>query len=66
MSYSDNVTDDSYRKCLRTGVASILLESGFDSATPTALESITEMLQAFLTELGRSSRAFTEVACRYY
>ena len=58
------VTDRSYRDCLKVALAAILDETGFDSATETALESLTEMLQAFLAELGRSARAYTELACR--
>lgn len=58
------VGEQSYRQCLKMGVASLLLELGFDASSPTALETLTEILQSFLVELGRSSRSFTEVACR--
>ena len=56
--------EESYRQCLKVALGTVLMESGFDSAQPLALESLTEMLQAFLFELGRSVRAFTELACR--
>ncbi|TRY61135.1 hypothetical protein TCAL_14940 [Tigriopus californicus] len=59
-----SVTEDSYRKCLKMGVANILSEVGFDSTTPLALETLCELFQSFLGELGRSSRAYTELACR--
>ena len=54
----------SYRQCLKTSVGALLLESGFDSSEQLALETVTELLQSFLKELGRSSRAFCELACR--
>jgi len=54
----------SYRQCLKTSVGALLLESGFDSSEHLALETVTELLQSFLKELGRSSRAFCELACR--
>ncbi len=56
--------DRNYRKCLSVAVAAILTECGFDSAAPLALESVTEVLQAFLSELGRACRSFSELACR--
>ena len=54
----------SYRHCLKAAVGALLLETGFDSSEKLALETITELLQSFLKELGRSSRAFCELACR--
>ena len=59
-----NQISQSYRHCLKASVGALLLESGFDSAEKLAIESITELLQSFLKELGRSSRAFCELACR--
>ncbi len=58
------VTTHSYRLVLERAVAAILVEAGFDSASNLAVQSLAELLQSFLCELGRSSRAFTEVACR--
>jgi len=57
-------TDQAWRKCLNACAAAILSEIGFQAATPAALESLTEAMQAFLCELGRSTRAYTELACR--
>ena len=59
-----NQISQSYRQCLKTSVGALLLESGFDSSEKLALETVTELLQSFLKELGRSSRAFCELACR--
>jgi histone H3/H4 len=54
----------SYRQCLKISVGALLVENGFDTADKLALETITELAQSFLKELGRSSRAFCELACR--
>ncbi len=53
-----------YRQCLLVSTAALLTESGFDMSSTVALESLAELLQSFIVELGRSSRAFTELACR--
>jgi histone H3/H4 len=53
-----------YRQCLLVATAALLTEVGFDSSSKVALESLAELLQSFIVELGRSSRAFTELACR--
>lgn len=39
-------------------------ESGFNSVEGNALELLTEMFQAYLVEIGRTTRAFTELAGR--
>lgn len=53
-----------YRQCLLVSTAALLTETGFDLATKSALETLAELIQSFIVELGRSSRAFTELACR--
>jgi len=53
-----------YRRALQASVAALCTEAGFTSADKAALESLTEMLQSFLVELGRSSRAFAELSSR--
>lgn len=45
-----------YRQCLLVATAALLTEVGFDSASKMCLESLAEMLQSFIVELGRSSR----------
>ena len=55
---------DPFRACLRVAVSSLCTEVGFDCADSTALETMTEMTQSLLVELGRSSRAFCELASR--
>lgn len=52
------------RKILQIAVSSILLEAGFDSAEKHCVETLTEMLQAFLVEIGQSSRNYTELSGR--
>ncbi len=58
------ITDHNFRRCLNMAVGTLLAEVGFESSSPGALETLTEALQSFLCELGRSCRAFTELACR--
>ena len=60
--YSTGAT--AYRQCLNVAVATLLTEIGFDKAQPMALETLGEMTQSFLHELGRSGRAYCELACR--
>ena len=55
---------NSYRQCLNISIATILTEIGFDKVEPMALESLGEMTQSFLYELGRSGKAYCELACR--
>jgi len=45
-------------------MGALLVETGFDACDKLALETMTELLQSFIKELGRSSRAFCELACR--
>jgi transcription initiation factor TFIID subunit 8 len=52
------------RKVLSHLVAVLVQESGFACADKPALETLTEILQSFLTELGHSTRLFAEVAGR--
>uniref|UniRef100_A0A336KVU8 Transcription initiation factor TFIID subunit 8 n=1 Tax=Culicoides sonorensis TaxID=179676 RepID=A0A336KVU8_CULSO len=58
------VTGNPRRKILQMAVSTILLESGFDAVDKDALETLTEMLQSLITELGHSSRCFYELAGR--
>jgi histone H3/H4 len=55
---------NSYRQCLNISVATLLTEIGFDKVEPMALETLGEMTQSFLHELGRSGKAYCELACR--
>lgn len=57
-------SSQSFRSCLEASTGALLTEVGFDSAEKVALETVSELLQSFLHELGRSSRAFCELACR--
>jgi len=52
------------RRALYSAVAETCFELGFESADKAALETLTEMLQSLISEIGRSSRAFAELACR--
>lgn len=55
---------NSYRHWLNISIATLLTEVGFDKSEPMALETLGEMSQSFLYELGRSARAYCELACR--
>lgn len=59
-----NQTLQSYRQCLKAATGALLVETGFEACDKLALETVTELLQSFIKELGRSSRAFCELACR--
>ncbi|XP_063696387.1 transcription initiation factor TFIID subunit 8 [Culicoides brevitarsis] len=52
------------RKILQMAVSTILLESGFDAVDRDALETLTEMLQSLLVEIGHSARCFYELSGR--
>lgn len=54
----------SRRKALKVAVGALCLEAGFGIAEESALETLTEMLQSLLTEIGRSSKAYTELCGR--
>ncbi|XP_063888355.1 transcription initiation factor TFIID subunit 8-like [Scylla paramamosain] len=57
-------TLDPRRKTLAAAVAGILQEVGFLAFEKAALGTLTEMLQSLLHEIGRSTRAYSELAYR--
>jgi len=61
---SDTETSDPYRYCLRAVVSALCTEAGFEAAEPMPLETLCEVMQGFLAEVGRSSRAYCELASR--
>ena len=61
---SEQETGAPFRQCLRVAVGSLCTEVGFESAESQALETMTELTQSLITELGRSARAFCELAGR--
>lgn len=64
MSLESDARTVSCRKALKVAVSALASEAGFERAEEAAVETLTEMLQSFLTELGRSSQAFAELAGR--
>ncbi|XP_069132320.1 transcription initiation factor TFIID subunit 8-like [Argopecten irradians] len=54
----------SRRKALKVAVCALVYEVGYEKAEESVLETLTEMLQSFLTELGRSCRSYAELAGR--
>jgi len=61
---SESEPGDTFRSCLRVAVSSLCTEVGYECADSTALETLTEMTQSLIFELGRSSRAYCELASR--
>ncbi|XP_055597405.1 transcription initiation factor TFIID subunit 8-like [Uranotaenia lowii] len=57
-------TQAARRRFLTMAVSAELLEKGFESADEECVESLTEMLQSFIVELGQSSRNYCELAGR--
>ncbi|KAJ8924294.1 hypothetical protein NQ315_007087 [Exocentrus adspersus] len=53
-----------YRKMLAGAISGILLEQGFDTVEKECLGTLTEMLQAFVTEIGTLSKSFCELSGR--
>ncbi|XP_077337635.1 transcription initiation factor TFIID subunit 8 [Lithobates pipiens] len=52
------------RRTLQVVVSSLLTEAGFESSEKAAVETLTEMLQSYLTEIGRSAKSFCEHTAR--
>ena len=60
----DIQTTNTRRKILNHVVCSILVECGYDTCEKQALETITEMLQSFIVEVGESARNYCELSGR--
>lgn len=52
------------RKIVAAVISGILQESGFQGAEKAAMGTLAEMLQSFIFEVGRSTKAFSELAYR--
>ncbi|XP_013108241.1 transcription initiation factor TFIID subunit 8 isoform X3 [Stomoxys calcitrans] len=57
-------TGNARRKILSVAVSQILMEKGFDSVDKECLETLTEMLQSLLVEVGQSARSYCELSGR--
>ncbi|KAG5890655.1 hypothetical protein JTB14_034943 [Gonioctena quinquepunctata] len=55
---------NTYRKMLTAAVSSILLEHGCDSVDRACLETLTEMMQAFITETASLAKNYSELSGR--
>ncbi|XP_011498064.1 PREDICTED: transcription initiation factor TFIID subunit 8-like isoform X2 [Ceratosolen solmsi marchali] len=60
----DVQTSSTRRKILSHAICSILTECGFESCEKGALETLTEMLQSLLCEIGESARNYCELSGR--
>ncbi|XP_077190698.1 transcription initiation factor TFIID subunit 8 isoform X5 [Paroedura picta] len=52
------------RRTLQVVVSSLLTEAGFESAEKAAVETMTEMIQSYISEIGRSAKSFCEHTAR--
>nr|XP_019531787.2 transcription initiation factor TFIID subunit 8 [Aedes albopictus] len=59
-----NATQIARRKYLSMAVSSELLEHDFESADKECVETLTEMMQSFIVELGQTARNYCELAGR--
>ncbi|XP_075856608.1 transcription initiation factor TFIID subunit 8-like isoform X2 [Microcebus murinus] len=48
------------RRTLQVVVSSLLTEAGFERAEKTSVETLTEMLQSYISEIGRSAKSHCE------
>ncbi|CAL1531251.1 unnamed protein product [Lymnaea stagnalis] len=53
-----------WRRALRTSIAALLVEAGYQCAENLALETLIEMTQAYISEAGRTSSGYAELAGR--
>ncbi|XP_012058850.1 PREDICTED: transcription initiation factor TFIID subunit 8 [Atta cephalotes] len=60
----DIQTVNTRRKILNQVVSSILVECGYDTCEKQVLETLTEMLQSFIMEIGASGRNYCELSGR--
>ncbi|KYM96151.1 PREDICTED: transcription initiation factor TFIID subunit 8 [Cyphomyrmex costatus] len=60
----DIQTVNTRRKILSQVVSSILVECGYDTCEKLVLETLTEMLQSFIVEIGASGRNYCELSGR--
>ncbi|XP_061590666.1 transcription initiation factor TFIID subunit 8 [Cololabis saira] len=52
------------RRTLQVVVSALLTESGFDSAEKAAVETLTEMMQSYISEIGRCAKSYCEHTAR--
>ncbi|RWS00109.1 proline rich salivary secreted protein-like protein [Dinothrombium tinctorium] len=64
MDLQTNTYQNARRKVLYSAVCAICHEAGFGYAERAAVETLVEMLQSLLREMGRSAQAFTELSGR--
>ncbi|XP_055683464.1 transcription initiation factor TFIID subunit 8 [Lutzomyia longipalpis] len=64
MEKAESTIPNPRRKILQMAISSILAETGFDSADKECLETISEMCQSLLSEIGQSSRNYCELSGR--
>ncbi|PIK52027.1 putative transcription initiation factor TFIID subunit 8 [Apostichopus japonicus] len=53
-----------HRRALSVAVAALCRDAGFDSSTESCIETLTEIVQSYIIEFGRSSKSFSELTGR--
>jgi len=64
ISSSSQAVEPLHRRALKVTVCALCSEAGFTDAQEDVVETLTEMLQSFLTELTRSTKAYSELSGR--
>ena len=65
MANNDSISfQKTHRDCLSSVVASLCIEAGYESAEKTVLETLSEMLQSYITEISHTTKVFCEHAGR--
>ena len=55
---------DPFRIALTSSVGAILKDVGYTEVEPNALQSLVEMTQSFISQIGKSSKHYSELANR--
>ncbi|RUS73243.1 hypothetical protein EGW08_019002 [Elysia chlorotica] len=58
------LTSNPWRRSLKMAVSALLMDLGYQAADCMALETLIEMTQAYITEVGRSASSFAELSGR--
>jgi len=63
-SQDNQIIGNPRRLVLKQAVANILMEKGFETVEKECMETLTEMIQSLITEIGQSSRNYCELSGR--
>ncbi|VVC89530.1 transcription initiation factor TFIID subunit 8 [Leptidea sinapis] len=57
-------SSDARRRFLNIAVSTVLLETGFEAADKMSMETLTEIMQCFIAEVGNSAKGYSELSGR--